>query len=180
MQSNLVVSSANSTRFKKPGRHSGVIKNYEIRLRGKWMINSLPFPTNEYFICHEEDSTTIGANLTKGKTRKEMKKIMTDLQEVLQRENAQCSAPLVDIEPFMRSNPRFVCIRNSHCDQTVEHSIIKEWFITSDRGKKRCPKPTHAHRIPLVELGKDTKIEEKVLEEKSDSLIEKEIAVKTE
>lgn len=121
--------SENSERFKKPGNHTSLIKNYEIILRGKWLITDLPFATVEYFVCHEEkqQTTTIGARLKSGKTRKEMERIMIDLQESIQDKDPLMSVLRVDESPLLRSHPRWGCIRKSHYnDELISITTAKE------------------------------------------------------
>ncbi len=98
----------------EPSMHSNLIKNYEIKIRGKWTFPVLPFATREYFICHEEDSTIIGARLKNGKTRKEMLKIMIDFQESLSNEMAENKPLKVDAQPVIITKPRWGSITKSH------------------------------------------------------------------
>jgi hypothetical protein len=93
---------------------SNLIKNYEIKLRGKWTFPVLPFPTREYFICHEGDSTIIGARLKTGKSRREMLKIMIDFQEAISSEMSENMPLKVDQQPILFSKPRWGSIMKCH------------------------------------------------------------------
>lgn len=103
---------------------SYLIKNYEMKLRGKWIFGVLPFATKEYFICHEGEYTIIGARLKVGKTRKEMTKILIDLQEGTANEIPEMKYLKVDECPFLSSKPRWGSITKCHPLITLPKSKI--------------------------------------------------------
>lgn len=119
--------SESSKRYNKLGTHSSLIKNYEIRLRGRWFIPVMPFSTKDCFVCYEEDTgtTTIGARLTVGKTRKEMAKVIIGLQCGLLEEHHCMSTLQVDEQPLLRSHPRWSCIKKTH----FTHEVITDVYI---------------------------------------------------
>ncbi len=98
----------------EPSIQSNLIKNYEIKIRGKWNFPVLPFPTKEYFICYEEDTTVIGARLKTGKTRREMLRILIDFQESLSNETPENKALKVDSQPVFTTKPRWGSIVKCH------------------------------------------------------------------
>jgi UDP-2,3-diacylglucosamine pyrophosphatase LpxH len=123
--------SENSKRFNKVGNHSSLIKNYEIRIRGKWMISDLPFAIKEYFVCHEDNfnTTTIGATIQEGKTRKDILKAVIDLQKRLYQKDTRSLVTPVDMEPLLRAHPRWDCIKKTHFKPGKSKD---EYFATKD------------------------------------------------
>lgn len=120
-----------------------LIKNYEIKIRGKWVFPCLPLATKEYFICHEGENTIIGARLQFGKSRKEMTKLLIDLQQGISTEIPAMSHLKVDYKPILDSKPRWGSITSCHLP-TLEtaHTLKKK------RLKRVCPE---REKVPDVD-----------------------------
>lgn len=129
------------------------IVHHEIRLKGHWSFDDLPFLPENFFICHESEQmspmapgerscnssgypslskyTTIGLKLGEGqkKSRKEMKKILTEWQQV------KCSNfSTIDHEPKMGTFPLYERALQKHIGHNGHEVIIQQTGCWRQKG----------------------------------------------
>jgi hypothetical protein len=119
---------------KRKGQNGHKLKNFLITIKGHWLFPYLPFPLNEYFICHEGQNTPTDPNITiisfkltnDGIKRRVMQEMMINLEEKMVADLKLQDVMIIDKNPGIRSRPDFDTCKSLHLQQQAYkgHRIV--------------------------------------------------------